>query len=346
MGEPEKRKTTIVQLDRYKIIDKLISAGNYPSKEDIIAKVQQTLRENDFLNSYKHITYSTATFSRDMNYMRTKLHAPIKYDSEKKGYCYTEAFNFSLNVLSIEELRLLAVMKGVLGQYDAAPIYADAVKLIDRLYPASNADSFMARIEVSKRPKPLVSDEVYQKILEALSTNHTLSFKYFSTWDFTGRPEKNYERRYVLPYQLVIDEGQLYVYGMDKADKLPRLFNLCRIESLRIEAEQFSLPADYQFRESFERGRFGAFQYDESYFYEIEFYDEARIWVREYQWADDQVLVEDEEHKKTILKFSSSQWIPIERWLFSFWSLAKPLAPDWLVAFWKEEIKKMETRCN
>ena len=43
----------------------------------------------------------------------------------------------------------------------------------------------------------------------------------------------------------------------------------------------------------------------------------------------------------TTLTFTSSQWLPVQRWLLSFGADAKPIEPDWFVAEWKETIRKM-----
>ena len=95
-----------------------------------------------------------------------------------------------------------------------------------------------------------------------------------------------------------------------------------------IKTQRFALPKNFRFHEDFEQGRFGAFQYDEAYEFKIAFYGNARKRVREYVWADDQVLAEDNERDTTTLTFTSSQWIPIHHWLLSFGEGTQPIAPD------------------
>ena len=99
--------------------------------------------------------------------------------------------------------------------------------------------------------------------------------------------------------------------------------------------------------EDFEQGRFGPFQYDESYDFKIAFFGRvARKRIHRFIWADDQQLEEFPQEEKTIMTFSSSQWIPIQQWLLSFGADAMPLEPDWLVENWRNEIKKMSAIIN
>ena len=72
----------------------------------------------------------------------------------------------------------------------------------------------------------------------------------------------------------------------------------------------------------------------------------ARKRVHKYIWADDQKLEDFPQEEKSILSFSSSQWIPIQQWLLSFGGDAIPLEPDWFVENWKSEIKKMTKNVN
>ena len=108
-----------------------------------------------------------------------------------------------------------------------------------------------------------------------------------------------------------------------------------------ITSQTFELPQNYRFREKEEQGRFGAFQYDDFFDFKIEFYGEARSFVHEYIWCDNQILEEYPKENKTVISFTTSQWEPVQKWLLSFGEKARPLEPDWFVKEWKESIRKM-----
>lgn len=325
----QKHKATHIQTDRYQLIDKLISAGNFPSFEFILNSIRKEIAGPKF---------SDSSLRRDIKYMQYGLNAPIEYDRTKNGYYYSSAYALPFNSLSIEELEKLALVKKLFNQFDTdGSIYNETANLISKLFPSTNALDFMKRIEFSKRSIPLFDKQVYNDIIKALRNNYLVDFYYNSKW------EPNKKHRKVMPCQLVFDDGQLFLYAADSKNyKDIRLFNVCKIRNLTVlRNSKFELPPNYRFHEDFECGRWGAFQYDETYSYKIEFYGEARITIKERLWADDQQLIQDEKNDKTIMTFTSSQWIPIEHWLLSFGENAKPIEPDWFVADWQASIKKM-----
>ena len=167
--------------------------------------------------------------------------------------------------------------------------------------------------------------------------NFIVDFYYNSEWE----PDEHHRK--ILPYQLVLDEGSLYLYGASWNDKEnPRLFNLSKIHNIQVISKStFKLPSNFRFHEDSEQGRFCAFQYDDYFDFKIEFYGDARKSCHEYVWSDNQVLKENQKENKTILTFTTSQWIPVKKWLLSFGCDVKPLEPDWFVEDWKKTLLEM-----
>src|SRR3954454_10256587 len=55
-------------------------------------KIDRLLRQNKFVpleRFLKELEVSRATFKRDIEYMRDRHHAPITWDRENNGYCFT-----------------------------------------------------------------------------------------------------------------------------------------------------------------------------------------------------------------------------------------------------------------
>ena len=67
----------------------------------------------------------------------------------------------------------------------------------------------------------------------------------------------------------------------------------------------------------------------------------ARSIIREDIWADNQTIEIDKKEGAVKLVFTTSQWIPVLRWMLSFGENARPLEPDWFVEEWKTNIIKM-----
>ena len=323
------RKKTNPQMHRFQLIDRIICEESYPSFNFILQELRELLQDKKF---------SEPTLRRDLRYMRKNLGAPILYDSKKDGYYYSAPFNFPLNSLTEEEIIQLAIIQKLVDKYsDSNPVYKKAADFIGRLYPSTKNLPLLDRIVVARGPKPIFDQDIVTTLLSALKDNRVVDFIYRSFW------EPNQSHRTVLPCQLVMDNGQVYLYAADeKNHERIRLYDIHKIYELQVLRRTFILPKNWQFVEDFEQGRFGPFQYDESYDFKIAFFGRvARKRIHRFTWADDQELEEFPQEEKTIMTFSSSQWIPIQQWLLSFGADAIPLEPDWLVENWRNEIKKM-----
>lgn len=329
-------KTTHTQMARYKIIDSLLADGSSVSFSRILLTLRNELRDKQL---------SESSVRRDIRYMRDELLAPLVYDDKTRGWKYKKAYRLPMEHFSDEETLYLYLIKKLLAQHSPEDsIYKGIFSLLEKISPvdfpdggSSSGTSIYERFFIPSRKKCRVEAECAAKILNALKNNRMISFYYCSKWE----PEENFRR--ILPYQIVLDEGSLYLYGAPaKQKEKPRLFNLAKIYNLEVHSSlTFTLPKNFRFHEEFEKGRFGAFQYDECYRFKIAFFGPARRAVHEYVWADDQVFEEDNKQNKTTITFTSSQWIPIQQWLLSFGEDALPLEPDWFVQEWKETVRKM-----
>lgn len=98
-------------IERLSKIHEMIKTGNFPNS-------------NDFANETES---SAATISRDIEYMRDRMNAPIKYDYVQKGFFYTKNYepNFQ-NYLSEKDLNTLIAAKNLLSHYKNTPIYKEA----------------------------------------------------------------------------------------------------------------------------------------------------------------------------------------------------------------------------
>ena len=345
-------KTTHTQLERFRLIDSMLADGEVLAFEKVLDSLRLELRD-DLL--------SDSSLRRDFRYMKNELGAPLSYDKKLHGWHYTKPFKLPAEAFSDDEILYLKLIRGLVNQNSNDDfLYKAFDKLLNKISPSSHTESsrhaeqshhaeqschaelvsasLTDRFYIAPRPKQLIDEGVVEKILEAIKNNYLLDFNYFSKWE----PEERHRK--IMPFQLVFDGGSMFLYGAASRDKSPnpRLFNLSKMHDVQvITSRTFELPSNFRFREAFEKGRFGAFQYDEAYDYKIEVTGEARNIVREYIWADNQIIEENQKEGTTTISFTSSQWIPVFRWLLSFGENACPLEPDWLVEQWKNTVKKM-----
>ena len=336
-------KTTHTQLERFRLIDSMLADGEVLSFEMILDSLRLELRD-DLL--------SDSSLRRDFRYMKNELGAPLVYDKNLHGWHYTKPFKLPAEAFSDDEILYLKLIRGLVNQNSNDDfLYKSFDKLLEKITPENSeveqetpkqvrGDKLSDRFFIAPRPKQLIDDGVVEKILEAIKKNYLLDFNYFSKWE----PEERHRK--IMPFQLVFDSGSLFLYGAgSKTPENPRLFKLSKMHDVQvITSKTFELPENFRFHEEFEKGRFGAFQYDEAYDFKIEFSGDARSIIRECIWADNQIIEENQKAATTTISFTSSQWIPIFRWLLSFGENARPLEPDWLVEQWKESIRKMSEK--
>jgi predicted DNA-binding transcriptional regulator YafY len=300
-------------LPRVYFIDKEIASGKFPNTKTL-AKTYET---------------GTATISRDIEFMRDRLDAPIEYDYFHKGYYYTEkTFRLPAAFTSADDMLALGMAKTLLSLYKNTPIYEAARQLVDAvtapLEDPGKARWYENRIVVPPIPSVQFPPEVWQTITEALRGNRVLSFEYRSSW-YTG-----FEARRVRPYQLLFDNGAWHLYGYAEERRGMRMFSLPRIRKISLSDKTFTLPGGYDsqrgyiprplgrnkgyvpesntskeqpypgrsaaglvdFRTKTEGSYFGAYSSERKQRYRINFYGESALRIRERQWAADQRIDE------------------------------------------------------
>ena len=111
------------------------------------------------------------------------------------------------------------------------------------------------------------------------------------------------------------------------------------MKNLENTGRSFELPENFEFASRCGGGRFGAFKEAKKVHYEIDFYDDARQYVKDCVWADDQEFSEIEEEHTTTIKFTSSQSTKVLEWVLAQGVNARPIAPAEFVERWRNEIR-------
>jgi len=109
------------QMERVFSIDRLLRRRTPPAKEELLRRLE----------------VSPATLKRDLEFMRDRLHAPIVWDRERRGYRYAKPDEgqpeFELPGLwfSPEEIHALLLMRGIVRQLQPG-FLADSLKPFER----------------------------------------------------------------------------------------------------------------------------------------------------------------------------------------------------------------------
>lgn len=319
-----------LMLERLSKIHAKIKSGCYPN-------THQLAFDNEV---------SVPTISRDIEFLRDRFGAPICYDATHRGYYYEEDFEMPLNMISSKDVMFLSLVKQLMTQYEGSPIYTEISSIIDFLTDSQGIgkSDFLKRVAAPPLPKVVVNEEAWNKVIQSLKENTLLKF------DYNGRWLTETTHRMVRPYQVLLQDGLYYVFGYDEnADKGKggeRLFNLSRIRNIENTKQTFDLPEDFEFASRCGGGRFGAFKEANKVQYEIDFYDDARQFVKDCVWADDQEFIDSEEENMTTIKFSTSQSAKVLEWVLSQGVRARPIAPEEFVERWKNEIRGLANSIN
>ena len=316
-------------LARIYFIDREIASGNYPNTTTL-AKAYEV---------------GTATISRDIEFMKDMLNAPIAYDYKRKGYYYTQkTFRLPASFTSCEDMLAIGMAKTLLSLYRNTPIYSAASQLMESVTaPLGDAESsrwYEERIIVPPVPATQFSPEIWNTICEALQKNRILSFQYRSTWT------SGYTPRHVRPYQLLFDNGAWYLYAYSNAERREargtRMYSLPRIQNITLEDETFQYPASSDFRSTIDGSYFGAYSGEKKYRFRIAFYNDGAMRIKERLWAADQRIKETPDG--VILSFSSSQYGKVLELVLANGRDALPLEPKELVRDWRENLRDMMHR--
>jgi predicted DNA-binding transcriptional regulator YafY len=184
----EKSMTKRTKLSRVYFIDREIASGKFPNTRDL-AKGYET---------------SIASISRDIDFMRVTLNAPIEYDTFHRGYYYSEkGYRVHAAFATTEDMLALGMAKTFLSLYRDTPLYETAKQFMDGIAaPLEDGEDpawYENRIVVPPAASAAVDSAVWNTVIMGLKGNIIITFDYHSAWD-----KETFGRR-VRPYQLLFD---------------------------------------------------------------------------------------------------------------------------------------------
>jgi len=329
MEKEETRKLNKKMLERLIIIHNAIKSGIYPNNE----KLRQLYCEK---TGYEKV--GEATINRDIDFLRVRFNAPLEYDGQNRGYYYTDSnFELSLNNISAQDMFYLASAKTLLSSFKGSPLYEEISDVINFLTDTqvSNQSELLERIAVAPAPQVKVDENVWKVVLESIKKNKVLTF------DYNGRWNTKTTHRTVRPYQILLDDGMYFLFGYAEERKSERLFCLTRMKNISLTNRTFNLPKKFDFTSRCGGGKFGSFVSSNVEKYVVDFYGDARQYVKDCVWADDQKITDDDRNDTTEITFSSAQGLKIREWVLAQGGNAKPVKPKWFVDEWKEQVQLM-----
>lgn len=329
-------KNSLVFYRRILWLDELFSAEIYPSLKRLV---------ND-----EEVGASRTTIFRTIEFMRDQLHAPIVFDREKGGYCYSEkTFRLPSLFTTEQELFALALMQNMASKLDGTPLYESANSILNFIRkntlrnpkewefshdknPRENAktDWIESRYVFLNGEAFTVQTETWQVVGRAMKVNRQIEFEY--NW----QKGKRWVKICFEPWQVVNSRGRWYLWGFDVGTRQRRLFLLDLIREVRIVAKEFALPKDFDFRKH-TKGMFGAFIGEKEYHFKARFSGWAVPYIKRGIWGESQ-RIEKSGDDAVILSFVGTELLPFLNMILSYGKNAVPLEPKELVDLWRENI--------
>jgi len=233
---------------------------------------------------------SRNTVTRDFEYLRDFLDAPIVYQREANGHHYdpdAPAFELpglwlnqsELYALLATEQLLEAVQPGLLGPY-IGPLKARVRKLLGQSGRSAEAVSRAIRVQhTGRRP---VDNDVFAAVSEGVLAGRVLTLEYHA------RTQDRLTHRRVHPQRLVSHRGNWYLAAdCEQAGGL-RIFSLDRIREARLMDEPAQPIADTRL-DRFLQGSFGIFSGVAEEWAVLRFSADAARWVADERWHPDQL---------------------------------------------------------
>ncbi len=313
------------QFARLLEVDRHIRTGRYPN----------------CLTFAKEWEVSQKTVQRDMDFLKDQLHAPLKYDREKKGFYYTNQ-NWFLPSLSLSEGDLFAlfVASKALEQYRGTPIAKELERVFAKLTGmlpdklSLRPELIYSRFSFSAPPAKPVDGKIWACVVRGLLTQTKVKISYRSM-EATAAKE-----RLLSPYHIANLQGEWYVFGHSDVDGEIRQFALPRIQKAKLADQHFDLPDDFD-AEKLLANTFGRFVISaEVHDVRLLFDAEVAPWVLERQWHPKQRAIIQPDGKVE-LSFPATGINEVFRWVLAWGHHVKILAPEQLQKLQRDEVLQM-----
>lgn len=258
-------------------------------KIDQLLRQKGTVRLEEFLRT---LDVSRATFKRDLEYMRDRLHAPIEWDREKGGYRFTAAApaapSYQLPGLwfNASEIRALLAMQQLLADVQPGllephiePLRARLRSLLDAGdYPAEEVERRIRLVHVGKRTLALPH---FENVANAVLKRQRLHIVY------AARGSNTRTERAISPQRLVHYRENWYVDAWCHLREDLRSFAVDAIvDSTPLDKKIKSIP-DRELDEVLAAG-YGIFSGRKVSWARLRFSAESARWVSAEQWHPQQ----------------------------------------------------------
>lgn len=286
------------------------------------------------------------TIQRDISFMRDSLGLPLVYCDDLHGYRYDEdVSDFPVFEISAEELATLfftrTALQGIRGTRLADALGAAFAKitrgLLGRIqFTWSDLDAAFSHKSVRQDPSQI---KCFGQLAKAILNQSETAFHYRKLEGRHAEPRK------VQPLHLGEVDGGWYLIAHDLDRGALRTFALPRMSRCRILPTRFERPADFNGVAYLNRS-FGVWHVagdPTRHLVRLELRNYAARLAQERRWHPTQeVTVLNDAGSRVEVRFEVGRLEEVLRWVLSFGSQAKVLAPPELARMVRNEVRAMQ----
>ncbi len=234
---------------------------------------------------------SRATFTRDIEYMRDRLNAPIQWSKADGGYSYAAGKNASQQPLpglwfNSEEAYALLMMQSLLSQIQPGLLGPHIEPLKARLraiietgnHAAEDVESRIRLLNVAARPVP---DKFFEQVAGALLGKQRLFIRYH------GRAKDDVTEREVSPQLLIFHRGNWYLGAWCHKQEAMRSFSMDAIEAATTISKKSKAVSKKELNGFVGQG-YGIFAGSDVRWAKLRFSKERARWVGQELWHPQQ----------------------------------------------------------
>lgn len=230
-------------IGRYQIIDRELGRRDFVKTKELKDAIERDLS----------ITVTERMINDDLNAMRDDTilgyNAPIKYDTSKKAYYYTEP-DYTIRAFGLrnDDINALMFYAKTINQYKEYEIFKDFSNAIDKVIDAVNirkgiTDASSNKVVVlTDNFEKFSGNEWIPQVIEAIDSNSSIELVYQKFGTNESKKSK------IHPYLLKEDRHRWYLIGMNEKGIVT--YGLERILELNILEEKFT-PCFFDFEEYF-----------------------------------------------------------------------------------------------
>jgi predicted DNA-binding transcriptional regulator YafY len=311
-------------LERMLRIHHAIQSGGYPNATGLARELE----------------VCTKSVYRDLEFMRDRLGLPLRFDTHRLGYFYTQSVNaFPTIQITEGELVALVVAEKAFQQYRGTsferPLLSAIQKMEQSLPDTISLDLANVERTISFRTsaEPILDLAIFDALAKATASRRQVQLSYRKPGQAAP------ETRIVDPYHLANINGEWFLFAYDHLRKDIRTFVPARVKQVKPTGKTFLPPQHFSLERRL-RDSFGVRSGQGEYEVVLRFEPNVADYVREKKWHDSQQLREMR-GGRVELRLRLSSLAEVERWVLSWGGHAKVIAPKELAESVRSAAKRI-----